>query len=227
RNAAYYDAIERLARFVVPPGASVLEIGCGTGDLLAALRPSDGVGVDLSPRMVEIARRKHPHLRFEVADAESLDSPALDGRTFDYVVVCDVVGALSDVWSAFRALRGVCHPRTRVLVSYYNFVWEPALLAGEKLGLKMPVSQQNWLGMQDLKNLLELNHFDVVRSGTAQLLPLRVPLVASLMNRYLARLPGVRAFCLTQYFVCKLAEGGGPIPARDYSCTVVVPCRNE
>src|SRR5438105_5552622 len=122
RNAAYYDAIERLARFVVPPGASVLEIGCGTGGLLAALRPSDGVGLDLSPRMVEIARRKHPHLRFEVADAESLDSPALEGRTFDYVVFCDVVGALSDVWSAFRALRRVCNPRTRVLVRYYNFV---------------------------------------------------------------------------------------------------------
>jgi SAM-dependent methyltransferase len=227
RSGAYYGAIERLVRFVVPEGASVLEVGCGTGDLLAALHPSDGVGVDVSSRMVEIARQKHPDLRFEVADAESLDSPALEGRTFDYVVLCDVVGALGDVWSAFRALRRVCGPRTRVLVSYYNYVWEPLLRVGEKLGLKMPVSEQNWLGMQDLHNLLELNHFEIVRSGTAQLLPMRMPFFAPLANRYLAQLPGLRAFALTQYFVCKLAGGGGPVPTREYSCSVVVPCRNE
>src|SRR5687767_3017082 len=53
RNRAYYDGIERLARFVVPENASVLEIGCGTGDLLAALRPREGVGLDISPRSIE------------------------------------------------------------------------------------------------------------------------------------------------------------------------------
>ena len=42
RTRAYYRAIERLVRFVVPEGASVLEIGCGTGDLLAALKPASG-----------------------------------------------------------------------------------------------------------------------------------------------------------------------------------------
>src|SRR4051812_18343522 len=66
RNSAYYRSIEQLARFVVPAGASVLEFGCGTGDLLAALQPKDGVGIDLSPRMVERAQRKHPHLTFLV-----------------------------------------------------------------------------------------------------------------------------------------------------------------
>jgi len=227
RSRAYYDALERLVRFIVPEGASVLEVGCGTGDLLAALRPADGVGVDLSPRMIDIARRKHPQLHFEVADAESLDSPALAGRTFDYIVLCDVVGALTDVWSAFRALRKVCNPRTRVVVTYYNFVWEPVLKTAEKLGLKMPVAQQNWLGMEDLENLLELNHFEIIRSGTAQLFPARAPLLAPVANRYLAWLPGLRALALTQYFVCKPAAGGGPVPTRDYSCTVVVPCRNE
>src|SRR5215470_537894 len=77
KNAAYYRAIERLVAFCVPPGASVLEIGCGTGDLLAALRPTEGVGIDLSPKLIERARAKHPHLQFLVADAESLDAPEL------------------------------------------------------------------------------------------------------------------------------------------------------
>jgi ubiquinone/menaquinone biosynthesis C-methylase UbiE len=227
RNAAYYRAVERLVRFVVPPGASVLEIGCGTGDLIAALKPKTGVGVDISPRLVDEARRKHPLVDFVVADAETLEAPELSGRTFDYVVLSDVVGQIYDVWNAFRALRRFCHPRTRVVVTYYNFVWEPLLKLGERIGQKMPIAQQNWLGMQDLENLLTLNHFEVIRSGTAQLVPVDLPVVAPLANRYLAQLPGLRHLALTQYFVCKLAGGGGPMPTREYSCSVIVPCKNE
>ncbi|HZS35962.1 MAG TPA: bifunctional class I SAM-dependent methyltransferase/glycosyltransferase family 2 protein [Polyangia bacterium] len=227
RNHAYYAALERLARFVVPEGQSVLEIGCGTGDLLAALKPARGVGIDLSPRLIAHAQKKHSELEFAVADAETLDSPALDGKTFDYVILSDVVGMLRDVWSALRALRRMCNPRTRVLVTYYNFVWEPLLRLGERLGQKMPVAQQNWLGMQDLENLLQLNHFEIVRSGTAQLAPVDAPLVAPIANRYLAQLPGLRHLALTQFFVAKLAGGGGPIHAREYTCSVIVPCKNE
>jgi glycosyltransferase involved in cell wall biosynthesis len=106
-------------------------------------------------------------------------------------------------------------------------VWEPLLKVGEKLGLKMPIPQQNWLGMQDLQNLLYLNHYDVIRSGTAQLLPIDIPLISRPINRYLSSAPGLRHLALTQFFVCRLAAGGGPIPSREYSCSVIVPCKNE
>jgi SAM-dependent methyltransferase len=227
KNAAYYRNIEKLVKFVVPRGANVLEIGSGTGDLLAALEPARGLGIDISHKLVDIARTKHPGLKFAVADAETLDAPELAGRTFDYVVMSDVVGGIHDVWNAFRAVRRVCHPRTRIIITYYNFVWEPLLRLGERIGRKMPVAQQNWLGRQDIENLLELNHLEIIRSGTAQLLPVDVPLVSSLANRYLAQMTGPHAFALTQFFVCRLAAGGGPIPTRDYTCSVVVPCKNE
>jgi len=139
----------------------------------------------------------------------------------------DVVGNIYDVWSAFRALRRFCHPRTRIVVTYYNFLWEPLLRLGESIGQKMPIPQQNWLGRADLANLLELNHFEIIRSGTAQLLPVDVPVAASIANRYLAQAPGLRHLALTQYFVCRLAHGGGPLPSRDYTCSVIVPTKNE
>jgi SAM-dependent methyltransferase len=227
RNRAYYRNIERLVRFIVPEGASVLEIGCGLGDLLAALKPGDGLGIDQSPQLVELARQRHADLRFAVADAETLEAAELAGRTFDYVVISDTVGALTDVWAAFRALRRVCHGGTRVVLTYYNFLWEGLLGVGQKLGLKMPIPAQNWLGMEDLVNLLELNHFEVVRKGMAQLLPVGLPVVAPLVNRYLAPLPGVRHLALTQFIVARLADGGGPIRQREYSCSVIVPCKNE
>src|SRR5688572_18236041 len=48
RNAFYYAEDLRYMQFLVPKGVRVLDLGCGTGDLLAALSPSYGVGVDLS-----------------------------------------------------------------------------------------------------------------------------------------------------------------------------------
>jgi SAM-dependent methyltransferase len=227
RNRAYYRNIERLMRFIVPEGASVLEIGSGLGDLLAALKPAEGVGVDQSPQLVELAQQRHPELRFVVADAETLEAPELAGRTFDYVVLSDTVGALADVWAAFRSLRRVCHAGTRVIITYYNFLWEGVLALGETLGLKMPIPAQNWLGMEDLTNLLELNHFEVIRKGMAQLLPVGIPVIAPLVNRYLAPLPGLRHLALTEFLVARLAGGGEPIRTREYSCSVIVPCKNE
>src|SRR5262245_41665464 len=103
KNAGYHAEIERIAKSLIPKGARVLDIGCSTGDLLAALEPSRGVGVDFSPRTIEKARSKYPDLEFRVGDAEDLD---LDEQ-FDYVLMSDVVGQLGDVWAAFRSLRRV------------------------------------------------------------------------------------------------------------------------
>jgi SAM-dependent methyltransferase len=59
-GAEYYRRIAEIYRFLVPPGLRVLEIGCGSGDLLAALKPAHGVGVDFSPAMVARAAARHP-----------------------------------------------------------------------------------------------------------------------------------------------------------------------
>ena len=70
RNSFYYDDDRRYMRFLVPEGMRVLELGCGTGQLLSALQPAVGVGVDFSPNMVAIAREEHPECTFLVGDVE-------------------------------------------------------------------------------------------------------------------------------------------------------------
>ncbi len=57
---AYHRRLARVYRFLVPPGQRVLELGCGQGDLLAALEPSVGVGIDFSEEMVRRAAERHP-----------------------------------------------------------------------------------------------------------------------------------------------------------------------
>jgi cyclopropane fatty-acyl-phospholipid synthase-like methyltransferase len=70
---AYYDDQTRYFKFLVPEGLRVLEIGSGLGNLLAALKPVRGVGIDLSPETAKHAARRHPALEFRVEDVETLD----------------------------------------------------------------------------------------------------------------------------------------------------------
>ncbi len=221
RNPYYYVQMRRLLRFLVPPGSSVLEVGCATGDELAAVRPAEGVGIDFSPRMVELARRKHPHLRFEVMPAED---PRLD-TCFDYILACNLVGDLEDVQAAFQSLHQVSHPGTRVILIYYNYLWEPLLKLAEWFGLKRPTPFQNWLPLPDLIHILALAGFEAITSDCRLLLPIYIPILSTICNRFLAKLPGIRRLGLMTCVVARPRPQ--PLPDDTYSVTVVIPCRNE
>jgi SAM-dependent methyltransferase len=221
KNRFYYESVERIVRFHVPPGASVLEIGCGDGNLLAALEPSRGVGVDLSPAFVARARANHPQLSFVAGDAESLP---VDGK-FDYVILSDLIGYLDDVQRAFDELRRVCHPRTRIIVTYFNYLWEPLLRLGERIGMKRPQPEQNWLALDDLQNLLSLAGFQTIHQGYKLLLPVRIPLLSAFCNRVLANLPLFRKLALVELVVARPAPE--PVPEESVSVSVVIPARNE
>lgn len=221
RNRYYYDEQTRFFRFLIPEGLSVMELGCGTGDLLHALRPKRGVGVDFSSNMVRIASEKYPDLEFRLTDMEGLESW---GETFDVLVMSDVVGHLQDIEETFLRLRAFCRPDTRIIISYYNFLWEPILKLGELLGLKMPQQHQNWLSSDDIANLLSLAQYQVVKTESRLLLPKKIPWLSSFINRYLASLPAIRRLCLCRYVV---ARAMNIRDKRDFSTTILVPCRNE
>lgn len=221
KNRYYHESVERIVRFHVPAGASVLEIGCGTGDLLAALRPGRGVGIDISPKAVEIARSKYPGLAFFACDAEELELPG----TFDYIILSDVIGDLDDVQRVFERLNPVCHRRTRLILTYFNYLWAPVLRLGERLGMKRPQAEQNWLALSDIENLLSLAGFQTITKGYRVLLPVRVPFLSALCNRVLANLPLIKHLCLVQIIAARPSPA--PIREESLSCSVVVPARNE
>jgi SAM-dependent methyltransferase len=222
RNSGYHRAIASLAKFYVPPGARVLEVGSGTGDLLAALQPRRGVGVDISSEMVRMARAQHPDLEFHHMAAEDLD---LGGEKFDYIVLSDLPGFLYDIRLVLENLRSVSHSQTRVIIHWYSLLWQPILSLAERFGLKYPQPIVNWTTKEDLVNLLYLADFDVVQGRPHILLPKHVPVVSRLVNRFLGPLPLIRAFSLTNWLVARpmrlAPEGLAP------SVSVICPCRNE
>jgi SAM-dependent methyltransferase len=230
RSRYYYDALERLLRFIVPPGRTVLDIGCGNGDPLGALAPTLGVGVDVSQGMIDLARRKHPSLDFSRQAAESLSLTAHEVRGeaggFDFVVMVNVVGELADVLAALKHLRPLVRPDTRLVIIYYNHLWEPLVGPAARLGLKLDNPTQNWLSPGDLRAFLQLADFEVVKSGIRMPMPKYVPGVAELVNGVVGRLPILQHLGFIRYVVAR-PDVPLPRPASEYSTTVVVPCENE
>lgn len=197
RASFYYGLLADLHRELIPPGASVLEIGCGTGTLLAALDPARGVGVDLSPRMVEIAAARHPRLRFVAADAATLPG----GETFDFVIIPDVIEHLADPAAVFQAVRRYCRPDTRVIVASVNPRWAPVLHLAERLGLKMPEGEHCWLSAVEVGRLARQAGFEVRDLFGRILLPKSVPGLSRPLNRVAARWRWLRPACLTHVLV--------------------------
>ena len=222
RNAGYHASIAALTSFYVAPGSRVLEVGCGIGDLLAATKPSVGVGIDISGEMVRHARNKYPRLTFHQMPAEKLD---LGDRRFDYIILSDMVGFFYDIKLVFERLRTVCHPDTRIVIHWYSRLWQPILTMAEKLGWKYPQPLLNWTAIEDITNLLHLAEYEVVYERKYILIPKRIPLVSRLANRYLAPLPVLRHFCLTNWIVARPL--GLPRKPSPPAVSVICPCRNE
>jgi len=221
RNKYYHDDQIGYFRYLVGDNKRVLELGCGTGELLNELKPSYGVGIDISPAIVGIARARYPNLTFLTGDVNDLDFLAEDG--FDFVILSDLVGYLDDVQTCLEKLQRFCAPHTRIVISYYNLLWEPILRMGETLHLKMPTPEQSWLSLDDLRNLLALSDLQVVKTERRLLFPKYLPVISWILNR-LGTLPVINKACLSHYVVARPLGKSKP---NDLSTTIVIPCRNE
>jgi len=217
----YHEWMTRTYRQLIPEGASILDVGCGTGHMLASLRPVRGVGVDFSEAAIARARVAHPNLQFISADAHDFELP---GQTFDYIVLSDVANDLWDVQRVFERLRPLCAPHTRLILNFYSHLWSGPLRAAQKLGLATPILPQNWLTRLDVANLLELAGFQPLRDWEEVIAPLRLPWLSDWANRYFARITPFRQLDLANFMIaCPSPEPAAPPP----SVSVVIAARNE
>jgi hypothetical protein len=220
KNAYYYEQIYRLLRFIIPPGKRVLQVGCLTPDCLNAVAPSHGVGIDFSPRQVEECRRRFPHLQFRLHE----DYVVSAEEVFDYVLVTDINDQVDPI-ATLRALRPAMHDDTRLIIDNYNHLWEPIIRFAESFGVKFPRPLQNWLSIDDLRNIMSLCDYQPLQVHRTVLLPKKIPLLSVFANSFLARLPGVQRLNITNMIVARPMPPRAP--DRDYSVSIVVPCRNE
>jgi SAM-dependent methyltransferase len=218
----YHRRLTQVYETLVAPGQSVLELGCGRGDLLAAVKPSVGIGVDFSEEMIHAARRRHPDLQFIHADVHAVNLT----KKFDVIVVSDLLNDVWDLQTVLHQVGKVTHSRSRIIINSYSRLWEPILKMAEWLNLAKPTLYQNWLTVEDVTGLLNLANFEVIKQGQEILWPLRTWLLDNVFNRFLVKLWPVKHLALTNFIVARprpQAESGAQLP----SVSVIIPARNE
>jgi len=214
------DLRETLARWI-PRDASVLDVGCGTGELLASLPNPVRVGFASSPEVAAEARRRHPGLTVEAVDLEALP----DGERFDAVICNRICHSVADIRALLASLRERISEHGRLFLIVYNVLWElPARLA-ELTGFKLPAPTSNWLSHSDFQNLFAITGLEAVRFDDRMLVPGEVPGVAPLCNRYLGKLPGWQRLSLYRIYALRRRESVAQ--TRQVSVSVIVPARNE
>jgi SAM-dependent methyltransferase len=213
----YHKRLAEIYRFHISPNQHVLELGCGDGRLLAALKPARGLGVDFSPAMLQRARERHPYLEFIRGDVHDLSQL---NETFDIIILSDLVNDLWDVQRVLEQLKRLSHPRTRILLNFYSRLWQFPLSLAQRTNLATPNLFQNWLTREDISGLLQLAGFEAIRTSQEVLFPL--PL-GGLANRFLVRLWPFNQLALSNFVIAR----PHPAPAQPPKVSVVIAARNE
>lgn len=222
-HSYYWNNITRYCDYFSHESISVLEIGCGTGELIHEIKGKRKVGIDYSEKMIEIASGNFDDVEFRVMNAADLQL----NEKFDLVIISNVIGFVDDILGVFRQLQKVCHPNTKIIITYYNFIWEPFIKFAEFIGIKTKTPNQNWLLKQDIKNFLLLSGFEIYRNGNSILLPFNIPLISPFLNKFLVRMPLFRLFALNLYSFAKPVSDAKENTDKKYSVSIVIPARNE
>jgi phosphatidylethanolamine/phosphatidyl-N-methylethanolamine N-methyltransferase len=108
-----------MAQLAPHAGEQILEVGVGTGLLLPLYpRHCDIVGIDLSDRMLDEARKRADALQLENIALHHMDASnmAFEDNSFDTVVAAYVITAVPDHRAVMREMIRVCRPQGRIIL---------------------------------------------------------------------------------------------------------------
>ena len=220
----YWNAIIEYCKYFIYKESSVLEVGCGTGDLLHRIGGGRKVGIDFSKEMIRQAREKYSEVEFHEMSCELLELE----EKFDVIILSNLIGYLDDIEQGLHELNKVCHSNTKIIITYYNYLWEPILKFAEWVGVKQKTPPQNWLSQVDINNLLQLAGFDVYRTTRQMLIPINIPGLSWIFNKYLAKIPLLNYFCINTFTFASPRSSLDATEVEDrYSVSIVIPARNE
>jgi len=214
---SYRVVLAKYSNHFLPNSNSLLEVGCGEGHLLALLRSKSKTGLDICSKALKKARRQHSSIRFFTGSAES--PPKHIGK-FDDIILAEILNEAYDVQQILVGLHQFARPQTRLLISLFSALWRPFFFLMELIGWKQKTPELNWLSRGDIKNLLHLSGWDVVRIESKILMPVNIPWVTEIINRWVA--PLLPFLCLNCFVIARAQKSR---PSSRVS--VIVPARNE
>ncbi|MEM2916060.1 MAG: methyltransferase domain-containing protein [Candidatus Woesearchaeota archaeon] len=201
----YYDWLKKICKWHIPLASQkrILELGCGTGDIIAFLNPKYGLGIDISENMIKLARKKHPqkNLHFAVGAGENMKLK----EKFDVILMPDVIEHLADHKKTFEQLHKTCDTKTRVIITMINPLWEPVFMLWEMLGWKMPEGPHTRVTYGKLKKIFRMTGFKVIKRRFYVALPLYFKYISNPLNYVFNRIPLIRRFGLIEVIEVKKA----------------------
>lgn len=209
RNAAYYRPLKALFDQAVRPAfrERVLDVGCGTGELLASLQPKIGLGVDISERMIERARCRFAgcaNLSFRVTDASDIATLG----PFDAVVSADVLEHVPSWAAVLNAMVLACRPGGLIVISTPNPRWAFPLWILENCHLKMPEGPHKFVPARAIASQLAEDGCPIRHLGTHLMLPVGLAGLGVWASDWAERLPVLRHWGVIQLVVAQTTSAG-------------------
>ncbi len=224
KRSYYWDSITEYCNFFIDNDSTVLEVGCGTGELIGKINGRNKTGIDISQNMIEAAGKQFPSVDFICCPAEDIRLT----QKFDIIILSNLIGYLIDIQSVFEGLQKNCHSNTKLIITYYSHFWEPFIKLAEFFKIKKRGPGQNWISSKDLSNLLYLSGYETYRHNASMIFPYYIPLISPFLNKYISRLPLFNALALNKF---SFAQPAGCIDreeiSKKYSTSIIIPARNE
>jgi len=214
----FYALLRKYLSLFILPQNSVIEIDPASSLLIGAM-PQGKVAFRNAPEELALAT--------DFLEGAVLPVESIYYARPDYLVISGLIHYERDIQGLLASLNKMCHRDTRLVLTYYSSLWRPFMSLASKLGLRRKVPESNWLAHEDIKNLLELENFELIRLDHKILFPFYIPVVSNFFNRYLAPLPLFRNFCLLNIVVARPLVNEVDKKLAAPSVSIVVPARNE
>ncbi len=223
KKAYLYNYIRDVLNYNVEENKRVLCINSDMGQYLRWVNPSRGVGVECSPKLVQLSSKKHPQFVFHNIVPEDF----VTDEKFDYILLINAVNDLIDVQKVLENVQGACERHTRIVILWYNYLWKPVMTLAEKVGLKRKQPSQNWLSLNHFKHIMDAAGYEVTRFVHGMFFPYKIPFISAFFNDFLIRLPLLDYLSMIQVLVARPTGQTFVSNEHDLGVSVIIPCRNE
>jgi 2-polyprenyl-3-methyl-5-hydroxy-6-metoxy-1,4-benzoquinol methylase len=99
----------------------------------------------------------------------------------------DVIEHLNNPEEMLRKISKLMNKNSVFVNTMANPIWEPLLMIGEKLGLKMKEGPHSRIKNQELEIIIEKVGLKVIRHNYKLLIPIKIPLLTNFANKYLEK----------------------------------------
>lgn len=220
KNWYYHNQLRQIFKDSVKENSKVLQIGYGLGDIIADLYPKKGVSFDDDSGFIAVSRKRYPNIKFTNFDFTKNKVK----EQFDYVIFPDSLEHMYDIQTVFENIHPSLNNDSKIVIAALNPRWEPIFEVLERLKLKRPEEERNWLKRDNIKNLLEISGYRVLNSGYRIILPAHIPFFSNFLNNKIKNIKFLSSFCVEQYLVAKKDKFS---INNNLSCSVIIPTLNR